>query len=104
MTVSSLHLLVPRPKEFWGGRQTLGLLGFLGFAGVYAMRVNLSVAIVAMVKSAPTNSSEYDACPLPDDYDPEDSGNEVSVHKLNQSTLALSVQILMMIFVVRREH
>ncbi|XP_078043960.1 major facilitator superfamily transporter 10 isoform X2 [Augochlora pura] len=30
-------------------RYTLGFLGFLGFALVYAMRVNLSVAIVAMV-------------------------------------------------------
>lgn len=30
-------------------RQILGFLGFLGFANAYAMRVNLSVAIVAMV-------------------------------------------------------
>lgn len=30
-------------------RYTLGFLGFLGFALVYAMRVNLSVAIVSMV-------------------------------------------------------
>lgn len=40
-------------------------MGFLGFANVYAMRVNLSVAIVAMVNStAPlvTNDS-LDVCP-----------------------------------------
>lgn len=35
--------------RFPKARQILGLLGFLGFANVYAMRVNLSVAIVAMV-------------------------------------------------------
>lgn len=42
-------------------------MGFLGFASVYAMRVNLSVAIVAMVNATsttPTNSStDVDVCP-----------------------------------------
>ena len=44
-------------------------MAFLGFANVYAMRVNLSVAIVAMVNHtavdppAPSNAS--DVCPLP---------------------------------------
>ncbi len=33
----------------WGTRHTFTLLSFLGLANVYAMRVNLSVAIVAMV-------------------------------------------------------
>lgn len=42
---------------------------FLGFAVVYGLRVNLSVAMVAMVnttdpKPAP-NSSVFHACPLP---------------------------------------
>ncbi|KAJ3662869.1 hypothetical protein Zmor_007189 [Zophobas morio] len=51
-------------------RHILGILGFLGFANVYAMRVNLSVAIVAMVNSTAfpqpsTNSNVYDHCPLP---------------------------------------
>lgn len=48
------------------------------------MRVNLSVAIVAMVKteveggngSTGTNNSEV-VCPLPDDYDPATDANEV---------------------------
>lgn len=43
-------------------------MGFLGFANVYAMRVNLSVAIVAMVNSSTTdttNTSAYDHCPVP---------------------------------------
>lgn len=33
-------------------RYTFALLGFLGMANVYAMRVNLSVAMVAMVNSS----------------------------------------------------
>ncbi|KAK0170800.1 hypothetical protein PV328_008598 [Microctonus aethiopoides] len=44
-------------------RYTLGFLGFLGFALVYAMRVNLSVAIVSMV-----NQTAY----------PDDNGNDTS--------------------------
>ena len=37
-------------SERWGTRHTFILLSFLGFANIYAMRVNLSVAIVAMVE------------------------------------------------------
>lgn len=47
-------------------RTVLGVMGFLGFAVVYAMRVNLSVAIVAMVnttKPIPSNDSTLDVCP-----------------------------------------
>ena len=33
----------------WGARHTFAFLAFLGFLNVYAMRVKLSVAIVAMV-------------------------------------------------------
>uniref|UniRef100_T1GZV1 Major facilitator superfamily (MFS) profile domain-containing protein n=1 Tax=Megaselia scalaris TaxID=36166 RepID=T1GZV1_MEGSC len=35
--------------KFPKARHVLGLLGFTGFAMAYAMRVNLSVAMVAMV-------------------------------------------------------
>lgn len=44
-----------------------GLLGFFGFANVYAMRVNLSVAIVAMVNASAipkVNMSVLDVCPV----------------------------------------
>ena len=34
----------------WGTRHTFVLLAFLGTASAYAMRINLSVAIVAMVQ------------------------------------------------------
>lgn len=42
-------------------------MGFLGFANVYAMRVNLSVAIVAMVNQTAlptTNTTGIDVCPI----------------------------------------
>ena len=39
-------------SELWGARHTFSLMGFLGFAVVYGLRVNLSVAIVAMVNSS----------------------------------------------------
>ncbi|KAJ8680086.1 hypothetical protein QAD02_015873 [Eretmocerus hayati] len=48
-------------------RQIFGFMGFLGFALVYAMRVNLSIAIVSMVNQStipPTdNESDIDVCP-----------------------------------------
>ncbi|XP_063878516.1 sialin-like isoform X2 [Scylla paramamosain] len=52
-----------------GKRHDLILLLFLGFAGLYAMRVNLSVAIVAMVRARPESQSlrdTEDVCPNPE--------------------------------------
>jgi len=46
-----------RPKGKIGIRHLVVFMGFLGFANVYAMRVNLSVAIVAMVKDS--NSTHH---------------------------------------------
>ncbi|XP_042865549.1 putative inorganic phosphate cotransporter [Penaeus japonicus] len=64
------QLIVPQvqPEECFGARHVLALMGFLGFANVYAMRVNLSVAIVAMVNNTAiphVNKTESDACPVP---------------------------------------
>ena len=45
----------------------MALMGFLGFANVYAMRVNLSVAIVAMVNNTAIPhpiANVTDACPI----------------------------------------
>ena len=42
-------------------RYTLAVLSFLGFVNVYALRVNLSVAIVEMVNSTAVAHSGYNA-------------------------------------------
>ncbi|XP_068220661.1 putative inorganic phosphate cotransporter isoform X2 [Palaemon carinicauda] len=67
------------PKECWGTRYSLGLMGLLGAACVYAMRVNLSVAIVAMVKHHPkndTNGSDVNqVCLPPEGEDDPQEGN-----------------------------
>ncbi|XP_063600045.1 sialin-like [Penaeus indicus] len=60
------------PKEWWGARHTLALMGFLGFTVLSTVRVCLSITIVAMVKSEAKNSTDrnasFDTCPFPDDY------------------------------------
>ncbi|KAK7082633.1 hypothetical protein SK128_005066 [Halocaridina rubra] len=84
---------IKKPKAWWGARHTLAFLGFLGFACVYAMRVNLSVAIVAMVKSEvknnTNNTDDSEECPLPDDYNPEDNANENGDFEWNEATQGL---------------
>lgn len=55
--------------SFPKARQVLAIIGFCGFAIVYAMRVNLSITIVSMVNhtaiNVHTNQSFTDVCPLP---------------------------------------
>lgn len=52
--------------KFPKARQVLAILGFSGFAIVYAMRVNLSISVVSMVNhSVDTNQSLNDVCPIP---------------------------------------
>ncbi|XP_074106260.1 major facilitator superfamily transporter 10 [Cotesia typhae] len=65
---STLRQIPEDTKSFVKARYTLGFLGFLGFALVYAMRVNLSVAIVSMVNQTafPDNNDgndTSDVCP-----------------------------------------
>ncbi|XP_028410883.1 LOW QUALITY PROTEIN: sialin-like [Dendronephthya gigantea] len=47
-----------RQVKGFGKRHILVLLGLLGFANVYALRVNLSVALVVMVNSTYSNGNE----------------------------------------------
>lgn len=46
----------PEVGTWWSTRYCLGYLAFLGFVNVYALRVNLSVAILSMVNSTYQNS------------------------------------------------
>jgi len=60
-----------KPKNQWGKRHTFALLSFLGLANVYSTKMNLSVAIVAMVKHHSHNSTNdifttTSATPFPD--------------------------------------
>ncbi|KAJ0176727.1 hypothetical protein K1T71_007906 [Dendrolimus kikuchii] len=80
VTSDTRNLVETEPVEETTGwikcRTVLGIMGFLGFAVVYAMRVNLSVAIVAMVnttKAPPSNDSTLDVCPtsVPNNSTPE---------------------------------
>ena len=63
-----ISFLILGDGKFPKKRHILGFLGFLGFANVYAMRVNLSVSIVAMVNSSAilnnTNYNLTDSCPV----------------------------------------
>ena len=71
--------LVTTGKRFrWGTRHTFVLLSFLGFANIYAMRVNLSVAIVAMVHSSDrkNNTDIGTECRFPNStHDDKNNGN-----------------------------
>ncbi|RXG68114.1 hypothetical protein Avbf_11367 [Armadillidium vulgare] len=65
--------------RLWGARHTLAVMLFFALSCNYALRVNLSVAIVAMVNhttSSPDNTSTSDQCPYPEDKDTADDYNE----------------------------
>ncbi|XP_051247270.1 sialin [Dicentrarchus labrax] len=57
------------PPQCCSARLNLAVLMFFGFSVVYGLRVNLSVAMVAMVNSTDPkpaqNSSVFHACPMP---------------------------------------
>lgn len=64
-------LMLPVPPQCGSVRLNLAVLMFFGFAVVYALRVNFSVAMVAMVnttasKPAPNSSVVHTCPPLPD--------------------------------------
>ncbi|XP_071516727.1 sialin-like isoform X2 [Panulirus ornatus] len=69
----------------WGARHTLAVLGCLGIAALYAVRVSLSIAIVAMVweeekeEEAIVNTNLTSVCPLPDHY--RSNHRDVSVNQ-----------------------
>nr|XP_045598157.1 sialin-like isoform X1 [Procambarus clarkii] len=66
-------------SEGWGVRHTLTAVSCLGVAIQFAMRMNLSIAIVAMVGirvSNTTNKTFDDTCPLPDNGGNNDTSGD----------------------------
>lgn len=59
-------------------RYVIAIWAFLGFLCLYAVRVNLSVAIVAMVKPSNTKNNTIDVCP------PMDTSNSTSDIPISQ--------------------
>jgi len=59
---SGNYVLTQREKlsevPWWGARHTFAFLAFVGFLNVYAMRVNLSVAIVVMINNTAIDHSK----------------------------------------------
>ncbi|XP_063598721.1 putative inorganic phosphate cotransporter isoform X1 [Penaeus indicus] len=78
MSGSSSQALGGRARECWAARYTFALMAFLGLAVEYSLRVNLSIAIVAMAGTsevnATTNASQ-DVCPL---WNDTDSGGKIT--------------------------
>ncbi|KAK3088049.1 hypothetical protein FSP39_013989 [Pinctada imbricata] len=64
--LGSHHQIKPPEGECFGSRHVLAFMAFLGFFNVYCLRVNLSVALVAMVNSTKSaaNESTSTECPV----------------------------------------
>ncbi|XP_068218359.1 putative inorganic phosphate cotransporter [Palaemon carinicauda] len=69
-------LNIPKPKG-WGARHTLVVLGFTGLCVAYLNRINLSIAIVAMVaaNSSTTTGNSSEICPFPEDWNATSGGD-----------------------------
>ncbi|XP_063599020.1 putative inorganic phosphate cotransporter [Penaeus indicus] len=66
VTVAESHTQDDRVRDRWATRYTLALLGFLGLSAAYSLRVNLAIAIVAMVGTSEgkfSANSSLDVCP-----------------------------------------
>lgn len=65
----SVFVCVTVPPKCCSVRCNLAVMMFFGFAVVYGLRVNLSVAMVAMVNGtsdqSPSNSNVSNECPVP---------------------------------------
>ena len=53
-----IPIAIPSSSRGFSKRHVLMIIALLGFANVYALRVNLSVALVAMVNASYANGHE----------------------------------------------
>lgn len=93
--MDSLYIFDYFLSSGFGKRHELIILLFFGFAGLYAMRVNFSVAIVAMVMLRPLSHTEKlnleDTCSPPAELEKKSSPSQyVSLRLLLGFTLILS--------------
>ena len=51
------------PAECWGERHTFVLMAFLGYTLCFTLRVDLAVAIVAMVNTTSATDGPAEQCP-----------------------------------------
>lgn len=79
--------------KFPQARQVFAVIGFFGFAIVYAMRVNLSISVVSMVNHTAivpeTNQTFTNVCPLPSPV----SNSTVPAVSIFHKTIASSVGV-----------
>lgn len=79
--------------KFPQARQIFAVIGFFGFAIVYAMRVNLSISVVSMVNHSAivpeTNQTFTNVCPLPSPV----SNSTVPAVSIIQKTIASSAGV-----------
>ena len=81
---------ISREANRFGKRHVLVFLGLLGFTNVYALRVNLSVALVAMVNSSYANvNSEAKSHECSSDT----STTDKVLYKIISSPLALGILV-----------
>lgn len=66
VTKKEEFLVAPKVPGLISARHALAFLAFLGFVNVYAMRVNLSVALADMVNSTTIVNSTQISCPVND--------------------------------------
>lgn len=71
-------------KDGFGKRHVIAFMGFWGFVASYAMRVNLSIAIVEMVTSNSSGNSNHSLDVCQSLLHVDDSMSPLAPHKISE--------------------